>query len=610
MPPDQPAWVWVVPPPPAEPPAADPEPPAPGPAPANAEPPPSRADLLPLIVGWLGAAHAAGAAVLFGRWLLGHVGLWRLLRSARPAPSEVVAVCRPLCRGSMPRLLQSSRVRSPLSCGAFRPTILLPASLCARPREAELRWALAHELTHLARRDVWGCLLFGLGEVVFYAVPWFWWLRREARLCREYVADAAAAQGGSAADYAQFLLNLSAAPAPAGALGVTGHTSDLFRRVAMLLRSPGVVESRAPRLWSLGVAAGLLSLAALVAGVGLRADVARADESPKKEDVKKDEPARKGDVKKEEPKKDEPKKETDKVPEFERFFQTLPPGLDAEQLKMMREQILRTQEMIEQMRRQIPAGGVRGGAGVRIGGGAGGGFFNPFVADDHDGRLGARIKEPSSTLVDQLDLPKGQGVVIEDVAAGSAAAKAGLKANDILLELGGKAVPSNAAEVVKMIHDLKADKPVDAVVLRKGKKETVKGITLPEAKKAEAGNAFGVFGGPVPVPMIGGGAAGGAFAPLPAVPNVAGFVGGPGGVMTTIFRNGDHFTARHQEGNLVITVTGSVADGKATTKTIQVQDGGKAEKYAAVDKVPEEYRDKVKSLVEMGEKGAAKVEIK
>jgi hypothetical protein len=80
--------------------------------------------------------------------------------------------------------------------------------------------------------------------------------------------------------------------------------------------------------------------------------------------------------------------------------------------------------------------------------------------------------------------------------------------------------------------------------------------------------------------------------------------------MTTVFRSGDRFTARHQEGNLVITVTGTVADGKATTKTIQVQDGAKGEKYESVEKVPEEYRDKVKGLVEMGEKGAAKVEIK
>ncbi len=620
--PEQPAdtggWVELPPAPAVEAPAA---PAAPSPAPeppalAVTEPPAAPPagvawpDLLPSLLGWLGAAHAAGAAVLLARWALGHVGLWRLLRAAEPVPAEVAAVCRSLCGDrAPPRLLQSRRLRVPLSCGLFRPTILLPTSLCDRPDAAPLRWILAHELTHLRRRDAWSCLLFGAGEVVFYALPWFWWLRRQARLCREYVADAAAAaQGGAAEDYAQFLLNLSAAPAaPAGALGVTGHTSDLFRRVAMLLRSSAVVEKRPPRLWSLGVAAGLLSLAALVAGVGLRAEVARADE-PQKGQTKKDEP------KKEEPKKDDgkkeaPKKEADQELEIDNLIKNLPPGFDAEQVKAMRERMRRA---MEQMRQQPPGVPFPGGAGGAFGGFGAAGQFNPF-GRPADGRLGVRVQQPSEALVDQLDLPKGQGVVIEDVTPDSAAAKAGLKANDILLELNGKPVSSNVIEVVKMINGLKAKTPVDAVVMRKGKKETVKGISLPEVKDERPafggfGGAAGAFGGVAPVPAfpappVFGGAGGGFGGGL-------GVVGANNGVMTTVFRSGDHFTARHQEGNLVITVTGNVADGKATTKTINVQDGATHEKYESVDKVPEQYRDKVKNLVEMGEKGAAKVEIK
>ena len=345
----------------------------------------------------------------------------------------------------------------------------------------------------------------------------------------------------------------------------------------------------------------------------------RADEPAKKEEGKKDEPKKeapenKGDGKKDEPKKEEPKGD---FPEIDDVFKNLPPGIDPDQVKMMREQMKR---MMEQMRKQFPAGQLpRPIMPPLVGGGIGGGgfagpgqAFNPFGGEQHDGRLGARIKEPSATLVDQLDLPKGQGVVIEDVTSGSPAAKAGLKPNDILLEIAGKAVSSNVAEVVKMINGLKADKPVDAVVMRKGKKETIKGLSLPEAGKAEAqgfragggimfpGGAGGGFGG------FAGGAGGG-----PGLPGMAGLPGVVGaGVMTTVFRSDDRFTARHQEGNLVITVTGTVADGKAATKSIAVQDGAKNEKYESVNKVPEEYRDKVKNLVEIGEKGAAKVEIK
>ncbi|HKI30508.1 MAG TPA: M56 family metallopeptidase [Gemmataceae bacterium] len=642
--------------PPAAPPAPVPEAKAPElPAPA-AEAAPSTAspaaaswrEWLPSLIGWLGAAHAAGAVVLLGRWLLGHVGLWRLLRTAEPVPAEVAAVCRSLAGdGPLPRLLQSHRVRVPLSCGPFRPTILLPASLCDRPGSPALRWVLAHELTHLERRDLWGYLLFGVGEVVFYALPWFWWLRRQARLCREYLADAAAAaQGGGAEDYAQFLLNLTAAPAaPAGALGVTGHTSDLFRRVAMLLYSPGVVEKRPPRLWSLGVAAGLLSLAALVAGVGLRGDAAFADEpskkeEPKKEEPKKEEPAKGGDAKKEEPKKEA----GGDFPDIDDLLKNVPPGVDPDQLKMIREQMKRA---MEQMRKQFPGGqfpvGPMGAFGGGFGGfGGAGGGFTP-LGRQQEGRLGAHVEKPSDALVDQLDLPKGQGMVIEAVEPNSAAAKAGLKANDILLELNGKSVPNDPRELARLIDDVKANTPVDAVVMRKGKKETIKGLSLPEAKKVERPGFGGFQAGGAGLPGFPGGAAGGGFggvpgggAGLPGFPGAAGGggfggVGGAGGfgglpgiaglpglaggaangVMTTVFRTGDRFTARHQEGSLVVTVTGTVADGKATTKTINVHDGaGKPETYESVDKVPEQYRDKVKNLLEMGEKGAAKVEIK
>ena len=52
------------------------------------------------------------------------------------------------------------------------------------------------------------------------------------------------------------------------------------------------------------------------------------------------------------------------------------------------------------------------------------------------------------------------------------------------------------------------------------------------------------------------------------------------------------------------------SEPRAVFQLVNVADSGEKHKYESVDKVPEQYRDKVKSLVEMGEKGAAKVEIK
>jgi membrane-associated protease RseP (regulator of RpoE activity) len=99
-------------------------------------------------------------------------------------------------------------------------------------------------------------------------------------------------------------------------------------------------------------------------------------------------------------------------------------------------------------------------------------------------RLGAALETPSDALANQLNLPQGQGIVLKNVPADSAAGKAGFQANDILLELGGKTITRNPAEFDKTVESIKADTAVDAVVLRKGEKTTVKGVSLPAAAAA------------------------------------------------------------------------------------------------------------------------------
>jgi C-terminal processing protease CtpA/Prc len=93
-------------------------------------------------------------------------------------------------------------------------------------------------------------------------------------------------------------------------------------------------------------------------------------------------------------------------------------------------------------------------------------------------RLGVLPVPPSPTLRDQLNLPEGKGIVVAKVLPGSPAAKGGLKEHDVLLELNGKAVPSDDAGLRSMLADIKPDAAVDVVVLRKGKRETIKGLKL------------------------------------------------------------------------------------------------------------------------------------
>src|SRR5262249_31625418 len=105
----------------------------------------------------------------------------------------------------------------------------------------------------------------------------------------------------------------------------------------------------------------------------------------------------------------------------------------------------------------------------------------------HDARLGIQVSPPSPALQEQLDLPKGQGLVVDNVIPDSPAAKAGFKANDILVEVNGKSVSNDPGQLVKMLEDIKANTPVDLLVIRKGKKEPIKGVSLrekPEERRA------------------------------------------------------------------------------------------------------------------------------
>src|SRR5262249_58383227 len=110
------------------------------------------------------------------------------------------------------------------------------------------------------------------------------------------------------------------------------------------------------------------------------------------------------------------------------------------------------------------------------------GQFQLTVGRRGDGRLGVLIDTPGEVLADQLSLEKDKGLVIMEVVTDSAAAKAGLKAHDVLVQFDGKPVPRDPREFNKMVQDVKANTPVDVVVIRKGKQETVKGVTLPEPK--------------------------------------------------------------------------------------------------------------------------------
>ena len=167
--------------------------------------------LLPSARTVLLGSYFAVAAGFAAWWLVGQLLLWRVTRSARPVPGAIRDVFLGLAGPGSGRvvLLESDRIASPFTYTWRRPVILLPSTLCDGSEPGALRYVLAHEWSHVEGRDALAWNLACLAGLVLFYQPLFWWLRRQLRLCQDYLADARAAAVGSAEDYAAFLVRLA-----------------------------------------------------------------------------------------------------------------------------------------------------------------------------------------------------------------------------------------------------------------------------------------------------------------------------------------------------------------------------------------------------------------
>lgn len=560
----------------------------------EAEPKTSRVSVATLVV----LAYAAVVLALLGRIVIGHVVLGRWWRHATPAAAPLDAIFREQANALCPhaQLRVSPRVPTPMCFGLWRPCVLVPATLAATPDAQAWRCVLAHELNHLQRRDPLTAWLLSVARSVYFVCPWLGSFRRHVRLAQEYLADAEAVRWASSpADYAELLLNMIRhRAAPARAVGVRGTTSDLYRRVTMLLRNAEPVEVRCPRRWALAIGSGLTAVAIGTSGLYLQPTTVLA--APAEQEERRADAPNKFDqveqVKKvlEKLRKDLGN-DNESVKLLERTLKQLEQGPGAQPLPPipipfpvvdgpakeadeLQRELIQMQALIRrQMEEMLRGRGAIGGVMVAPQPG--------MVASQ--GRLGIRIERPTDALVAQLDLPNGRGLVCVDVPAESVAGKAGIKPHDILLEVDGKPVPSDGNEFVNSLRQIKADQAVDIVVLRKGRKETIKAVKLPEAREVRR-DVFDLRPLPLPpAPIVGD------VPPFPGPGNIR-VEAGPGESIR-VERFNDAFTVFMTKNGVKLTMTGSKEDGSAKAEAIEVEVDGKTTKYESIDKLPKEYQE-------------------
>lgn len=199
-----------------------------------------------LVIKFLLIIYTLGLGV--GLWQLSfaHYTIGRWIRTAQAdLPPWILQIAED-CRGSMglshevPVRL-SRRVAVPVVAGMIRPMILLPESVVHWPIE-RVRAALAHELAHIERGDLWTLLLSQLVHCIYWPQPLVYWWSRGLRIEREAACDDRVLTSYSRpTQYARHLLDVAAEltgqeQAQPAALAMARGT-QIERRIAAILSS-------------------------------------------------------------------------------------------------------------------------------------------------------------------------------------------------------------------------------------------------------------------------------------------------------------------------------------------------------------------------------------
>lgn len=211
-------------------------------------------------------------------------------------------------------------------------------------------------------------------------------------------------------------------------------------------------------------------------------------------------------------------------------------------------------------------------------------------------RFGVIVQRLTPVLAEQLKIDAAEGLMVLYVVPESPAAKAGIARTDVLVEIDGKPLANDPVAFQQTIAEVKPATEISATIVRRGQKETIKGIKLNDLR-ADAN---------VPLPFI---VPGGPRIQQGPFPEIQIFQpGGNRGLQLQTIVNGaeamriqvanEKFTILYSLGDLRATVIGARADGKTTPSVIRIQDGEANVTANTLNEVPERYRATIARMLD------------
>lgn len=229
------------------------------------------ADVLPAAMA---AVWVVGAIALVALWVVRWRRVANVVRASRAIEHGPIVdslrraehragITRPV------RLVSSQNALEPGVFGIVAPTLVWPARLSDHLSTDQIEGILAHEATHVVRRDNFVALLHMGVQAAFWFHPMVWWIGRRLVDERERACDEAVVRAGSTRDtYAESILKTCQFFVESPLTCVSGVTgSDLKKRIERIMTGDTGVALNVWKKILLGAAAAAVVAVPFVVGV-------------------------------------------------------------------------------------------------------------------------------------------------------------------------------------------------------------------------------------------------------------------------------------------------------------------------------------------------------